>query len=338
MLQTAILSVLTAIARHGCGSKVIVVDNSGSSPAGALVEKLVTENPGRIFHAKSDPLNKCAALNAGIRLADTEWLAFTDDDTIPSPEWLVKGSEYAALSGLNVFGGKVVAGDYESTHNPNQHAEMLRRAQHDSSLRDPIISGAIFGAESRNPGPGNILKTTVPSWLQPGKSGRVPKGPAIVDYAPMPASGVLGPEMQVPLGANIFVRKSVFEKYGGYDEGLWARCGRAALGCEDAELAMRVRRCGEKIGYCAEAVVVHPVYEERATVFNHLRWSCRMGFRENILFPEDARKVSAAWLTKSAAVHLFGAVRMTARKDTAAAVCELMAAARCAGQMTGKGG
>lgn len=171
----------------------------------------------------------------------------------------------------------------------------------------------------------------LPAWLKPGRSGRVPRGPAIVEYAPLASSGVLDGRMQVPLGANVFVRKAVFERHGGYDEALWMRCGAAALGSEDAEWAMRVRRGGDQIGYCAEAVVAHPVYRDRATVRNHLRWAYRAGVREAILFPEETARLSRGYLARQAAAEMVNAVRCGVGGDGAGAVAALMNVAQCWG-------
>jgi len=174
----------------------------------------------------------------------------------------------------------------------------------------------------------------LPGWLRGGRNGKAPRGPALVSYEPMAESGVLGVRAPVPLGANLFIKKNVFEKYGGYDEDLWVRCGSAALGCEDAEFGMRIRAAGESIGYCAEAVVVHPVYDERASVRAHLRWAYRNGIREAILFAKERLSLPGA-LRRVAGGAFRCALRLLGGCP-AGAVCEMMAAAQALGQCAGR--
>ncbi|MDA0576682.1 MAG: glycosyltransferase, partial [Verrucomicrobia bacterium] len=216
-LANALAAVRIAIEAAGGEHHVIVADNGTARPARAVTEEFARTAGFPVAHVSTPPLNKAAALNAGIRAARTEWLAFTDDDCLPDRGWLAAGSAYAATAGVNLFSGR------------------LQAAPVDFAL---------------------------PRWLPAGHD-VLPWSPAFVDFAPLASSGVLNDRERVPFGANIFVRKWVFDTYGPYDEPLWQRCGSAALGSEDAEFAMRVRARGEAIGYCAEALVMHPVYPER---------------------------------------------------------------------------
>ena len=160
----------------------------------------------------------------------------------------------------------------------------------------------------------------------------LPRGPAIVDYDPLPESGILSDNAQVPLGANIFVHKSIFDKCGMYDVVLWNRLGKHALGCDDAEFAMRVRKCGLKIGYCREAVINHPVHEERATIWNHLKWSFSFGVKDVVIFSEDGDKRLIPYYLKTIMVSLS---RGLFSGWTAKGVCELMAAFKYLGRLWG---
>jgi GT2 family glycosyltransferase len=72
-------------------------------------------------------------------------------------------------------------------------------------------------------------------------------------------------------GANIAIRRAVFERAGYFDE----RLGPGASGTsEDVELAQRIRRAGMKIAYMPRAIVYHRVDRERLTeqYFKQTHW------------------------------------------------------------------
>jgi hypothetical protein len=52
---------------------------------------------------------------------------------------------------------------------------------------------------------------------------------------------------------------------------------------------MRIRATGEVIGYCREALVVHPVRLDRAGIREHLRLGYTYGWREPLLFFDPSR-------------------------------------------------
>jgi GT2 family glycosyltransferase len=129
----------------------------------------------------------------------------------------------------------------------------------------------------------------------------------------------------VPLGANFFARREVFERCGGYDESLWQRCGKAALGCEDAELGIRWRARGVTLVYASSCTMVHRILPERSGLFHHLQWSWKTGLREELLFGAEA---SATYLLRRTAHHGTRALVAAAKRDPACAVHELMEGAR----------
>ncbi len=72
-------------------------------------------------------------------------------------------------------------------------------------------------------------------------------------------------------GANIAIRRTVFERVGYFDE----RLGPGASGTsEDVEIAQRIRRAGIKIAYMPSAIVYHSVDRERLTeqYFKQTHW------------------------------------------------------------------
>jgi GT2 family glycosyltransferase len=129
-----------------------------------------------------------------------------------------------------------------------------------------------------------FMEGVLPPWLIAGAAGRIPHGGVFVKYEPMLASGLLKPEDPIPFGANVFIHKSVFRDFGGYDEDLWRLCGKAALGVDDGEFGVRIKAAGEPIGYCHEALVIHPVHLERASIREHLRIAYRYGWRDPMVF------------------------------------------------------
>jgi len=259
--------VQAAVARHGVGNEIIVVDNSPADVCG--LRSAVCGLPVR--WVRSRPLSKCAALNVGIEAATNDWLAFTDDDCLPDEHWLCAAEAFAVKRGLRCFGGRV----------------------------SPLMGEGL------------------PRWLQVGKRNLMPTHGSIVRYEPAMDSGGVPHGQRKPLGANFFAHKAVFREHGGYDEALWDRCGKAAIGCDDGEMMLRMDRLGEPVGYCAEAVVLHPVYAERATLSNHLRAAFRLGYREPILngMPDTWR-----WIIRLLFKNLAKTIRCSAAGDYAAAV------------------
>jgi glycosyltransferase involved in cell wall biosynthesis len=65
-----------------------------------------------------------------------------------------------------------------------------------------------------------------------------------------------------PYGANMAFRKVMFEKYGMFRVDL-GRCGNAYLMGEDVEFGSRLIAAGERLRYVPDAVVEHPVSEQR---------------------------------------------------------------------------
>lgn len=231
-----------AIAAAGGDHALVVADNGSRASAREAVEAFASRAPFQVAYLRCAPANRSAAMNAGLRAAETEWIAFTDDDTEPDRDWLSNASAYAAASGCRVFGGRVTP----------------------------------LGATA-----------PLPAWYRPDRSGRKPGFVIEVAYDPMERSGLLEPSHKVPYGANMFVRRDMFDQYGGFDEALWEICGKAALGGDDTEFLIRLRSRGEAIGYCHEALVRHPVHCERANLRAQLSLAYEYGWRSLLVFGES---------------------------------------------------
>lgn len=85
--------------------EVLVVDNNSTDKTRDVVEEYRQQHPDRFrYHFEPQP-GKTFALNAGVREARGDILAFTDDDVILEPAWLenlvvhLHGSEWAGAGG-----------------------------------------------------------------------------------------------------------------------------------------------------------------------------------------------------------------------------------------------
>jgi glycosyltransferase involved in cell wall biosynthesis len=89
-------------------TEVLVIDNNSSDATKQVVTEYTRlENPVFRYLWESEP-GKSRALNVGIREARGELIAFTDDDCIPSPNWVASIlKEFDSDSELSVLGGRV---------------------------------------------------------------------------------------------------------------------------------------------------------------------------------------------------------------------------------------
>jgi len=74
-----------------------------------------------------------------------------------------------------------------------------------------------------------------------------------------------------PMGANSGFRRNLFQKYGTFRPDLGVSSDQR-ITCEDTEFGFRLLRGGEKIVYCANAIIYHPVDPSRITKNYFLSW------------------------------------------------------------------
>lgn len=88
--------------------EVVIVDNNSTDATRALVAPFVSHNPQRFRYLFESRQGKSIALNSGMREATGEILIFTDDDCIPSSDWLASiAREFALQPSPSVVGGRV---------------------------------------------------------------------------------------------------------------------------------------------------------------------------------------------------------------------------------------
>lgn len=75
-----------------------------------------------------------------------------------------------------------------------------------------------------------------------------------------------------PLGANSAFRKRMFEQHGLFRPDLGVTGSRHTITCDDTEFGERLIRAGEKIVYCSNAIIYHPVDPKRTTKKYFLSW------------------------------------------------------------------
>jgi len=86
----------------------------------------------------------------------------------------------------------------------------------------------------------------------------------------------LGEEFQEirfpPMGANSAFRKQLFAKYGLFRLDLGVSGSEHTVTCDDTEFGYRLIRAGERILYCPDAIVYHPVDPKRTSKKYFLDW------------------------------------------------------------------
>jgi cellulose synthase/poly-beta-1,6-N-acetylglucosamine synthase-like glycosyltransferase len=97
--------------------EVLVIDNNSSDATKQVVERYTSlGKPVFRYLLQTEP-GKSRALNAALREARGEIIAFTDDDCIPSPGWIKNIlNEFESDAQLSVLGGRVELYDKEDVH------------------------------------------------------------------------------------------------------------------------------------------------------------------------------------------------------------------------------
>jgi glycosyltransferase involved in cell wall biosynthesis len=88
--------------------EVIIVDNNSSDNTKEVVEKAVETFPVPLLYLHESQQGRSAALNTGIKAAQGEIIATTDDDVRLEPDWLTNADRALRQLGCDYLGGKAL--------------------------------------------------------------------------------------------------------------------------------------------------------------------------------------------------------------------------------------
>jgi glycosyltransferase involved in cell wall biosynthesis len=123
-----------------------------------------------------------------------------------------------------------------------------------------------------------VLPARLPRWLL-DRNGRPVFGGPLVKHDHGPVEREYDWSMGRPVGANMFVRRSLFDRYGLFRTDL-GPVGRSKIGGEDSEISFRFMSANEKVVYYPRAAVYHPIRQDqlRKSVFNRCYFNHGMGW------------------------------------------------------------
>lgn len=88
------------------GFEIIVVNDGGRAPPAEAVERARHGAPARVTVLTQQNQGPGIARNTGAERAQGEWLAFTDDDCLPDPGWLLQLDRVTSGSPDSLLGGR----------------------------------------------------------------------------------------------------------------------------------------------------------------------------------------------------------------------------------------
>lgn len=124
LLQRCVRAILAQRDVSG-GIEVVVVDDGHDAATRELVRRLRLEVPTGLALRYLRPTRGCGpavARNTGWRAARAPVIAFTDDDTVPAPDWLAEGLASLERHGADAVAGRVAVP--RAPVPPTDHARM----------------------------------------------------------------------------------------------------------------------------------------------------------------------------------------------------------------------
>src|SRR5687768_11793995 len=115
--------------------ELLVVDNKSTDHTRTVVESESTSFPAPLRYLFEPEQGRYAALNTGIRAAQGDIIATTDDDARVEPDWLTRAAAGLAAFGCDYVGGKVLP-LWKGTrpawlpHRPGKHWAVLALQDH----------------------------------------------------------------------------------------------------------------------------------------------------------------------------------------------------------------
>jgi glycosyltransferase involved in cell wall biosynthesis len=90
LLGETVDALFRATIPDGCGVEIVVVDNNSTDDTAAVVRDAAASCPIPVRYVHERQQGKSFALNAGLSVCQGEIIALTDDDVLPSADWLVR--------------------------------------------------------------------------------------------------------------------------------------------------------------------------------------------------------------------------------------------------------
>ncbi len=108
LLRETLLALRTIELPADCAVEVIVVDNNSTDNTALVVEEAVRDDRVPVIGLRETQQGKSFALNLGLAHARGDVIALTDDDVLPSKEWLTGIVRHFRERGVTFVFGKVL--------------------------------------------------------------------------------------------------------------------------------------------------------------------------------------------------------------------------------------
>jgi len=109
LLAQTLEALARATAPDACAVEIVVVDNNSTDDTAAVVRRAAALGPRPVQYVHERQQGKSFALNAGLSVSQGDIIALTDDDVLPSADWLVRiVSNFCTADGVVFVFGKVL--------------------------------------------------------------------------------------------------------------------------------------------------------------------------------------------------------------------------------------
>lgn len=120
--------------------QIIVADNGSGDDSAAIVRGWMEHTPALPLHLIAvDRRGAAAARNAAVQQADSDWIAFTDSDCLPEPNWIANGMALVAADDERIV---ALAGPARGSLEGDAAARLLGLTTLSASQSEEICSDA----------------------------------------------------------------------------------------------------------------------------------------------------------------------------------------------------